>query len=150
MQVSQFLTEHQVHFESIVHPPAFSASKRAKILHVPGRQVAKTILLAGPEDYLLAVLPATLQVDTKWLSTALGGPVRLAEPREVTELFHDCEWGVVPPFGPMYGLPTILEDSIDPEATLVWEGHTHDEAIRLACRDFERLVRPIRLRFARP
>src|SRR4051794_13795253 len=106
MGFAQFLAQHQVAFETIYHAPAFTASKRAKYLHVPGKQVAKTVLLAGPEEYFLAVLPAPAQVDTAALAAALGGPVRLADGREVVEVFRDCEWGVVPPFGSLYGLST--------------------------------------------
>ncbi|HEV3260089.1 MAG TPA: YbaK/EbsC family protein [Gemmataceae bacterium] len=149
MRVPQFLTEQQVPFETIVHPPAFSAQKRAKYMHVPGRQVAKCVLLAGPEDYVLAILPATHQVDTEALATILGGPVRLAESQEIGDVFRDCEWGVVPPFGTLYGLATILDESLDGEGMLIFEGHTHAEAIRMRCRDFEQLERPVRLRFAR-
>lgn len=149
MRVPQFLTEQQVAFETITHPPAFTAQKRAKYLGLSGRQVAKTVLLAGPEDYVLAVLPATHHVDTALLAGLLGGPVRLADRAELIAVFRDCEWGVVPPFGTLYGLPTILDETIDSEAMLVFEGHTHAEAIRMSCRDFERLEHPLRLRFAR-
>ena len=41
MSVAEFLTDHQVPFETIYHAPAFSAQKRAKYLHTPGKQVAK-------------------------------------------------------------------------------------------------------------
>lgn len=75
--------------------------------------------------------------------------MRLANTQEVAALFKDCEWGVVVPFGTLYGLPTLLEDSLDPDATLVFEGPTHVEAIRMRCRDFERLEHPVRLSFAR-
>ena len=149
MRVPVFLTEQQVPFETIVHPPAFTAQKRAKYMHVPGRQVAKCVLLAGPEEYVLAVLPATHQVDTDALAMILGGPVRLAESCEVAEVFRDCEWGAVPPFGTLYGLPTILDANLDGEGLLVFEAHTHAQAIRMRCRDFEQLERPVRLRFAR-
>jgi Ala-tRNA(Pro) deacylase len=56
---------------------------------------------------------------------------------------------VVVPFGTLYGLPTVIDEALDPEALVVFEGHTHGQAIRMRCRDFERLVRPRRLRFAR-
>src|SRR5438132_769450 len=111
MRVAQFLTEQHVAFETIIHPPAFTAQKRAKFLHVPGKQVAKAVLLAGPRDYFLAVLPATLHVDTRALTKALGKPIRLAQSREVAALFRDCELGVVSPFGNLYDLPIILEES---------------------------------------
>jgi len=148
MRVPTFLTEHQIPFETIVHPPAFTAQKRAKVLHLSGSQVAKSVLLAGPAGYFLAVLPATHQVDIEALVVALGGPVRFADGREITELFHDCEWGVLEPFGSLYGLPTLLDESLDGETSIVFEGHTHAAAIRMRCRDFEQLERPRRLSFA--
>jgi Ala-tRNA(Pro) deacylase len=119
-------------------------------LHLPGKQVAKCVLLRGPAGYFLAVLPATHQVDPTVLAAALGGPVRFATEPEVAEVFRDCEWGVVPPFGTLYGLATVLDENLDPEALIVFEGHTHGEALRLRGRDFERLERPQRLRFAQP
>src|SRR5690349_21359821 len=102
MRVPLFLQQQQVPFETIIHAPAFTAQKRAKYLRVSGRQVVKAVLLAGPEDYLVAVLPATHHVDTVALAARLCGSVRLAEPQELARLFQDCEFGVVPPFGGLY------------------------------------------------
>ncbi|MGH7168943.1 MAG: YbaK/EbsC family protein, partial [Gemmataceae bacterium] len=79
----------------------------------------------------------------------LDGPVRLANDREIAEIFTDCEWGVVSPFGTRYGIATLLDDSITPDTWIVIETHTRFEAIRLLCRDFERLEKPRRLSFAR-
>jgi Ala-tRNA(Pro) deacylase len=149
MRVPVFLTEHQVTFETLVHPPAYTAQKLARVLHVPGKQVAKGVLLAGPTGFVLAVLPATHQIDTEAIAAALGGQVRLAECREITELFRDCEWGVVTPFGAQYGLSTVIDESLDPNDWIVLEGHTHEEAIRMRCGDFERLEGARRLRFAK-
>jgi Ala-tRNA(Pro) deacylase len=149
MRVLQFLSQQHIHFEPLVHPPAFTAQRRAKYLHVPGKQVAKTVLLVGPAGYLVAVLPAPHVIDWEALAKALGGPVRLADDREIGDVFPDCEWGVVPPFGTLYGLPTIVDDAVLPESYIVFEANTHAEAIRMSCRDFERLEQPHRLRFAR-
>jgi len=148
MSVAEFLTDHQVPFETIYHAPAFSAHKRAKYLHTPGKQVAKCVLLVGQSGYMLAVLPATRQIDLERLSAQLGESVRIAEDREITWVFRDCEWGVVSPFGTLYGLSTILDDSFDRSALLVFEGRLHAESIRLRCSDYETLEHPRRLRFA--
>jgi Ala-tRNA(Pro) deacylase len=149
MRVADYLAEQHVPFETLLHPPAFNAQKRAKYLHVPGRLVAKSVLLRGPTGHLLAVLPAPCHVDTDRLAVQLGGPVRLASDAEIGHVFTDCEWGVVPPFGSLYGLQTVLEDAIRPDDWVVFDGKTWFEAVRLSCRDFERLERPRRLRFAR-
>jgi Ala-tRNA(Pro) deacylase len=150
MRIAEFLAEQQVAFEPLPHPLAFTAQKRARSLHVPGGRVAKCVLLLGPRGYLLAVLPATHQADLEKLAAALGGPVRLARDREIARVFRDCEWGVVPPFGTLYGLATLLDESLPRDAYLVLETHTHVHAVGLSCRDFERLERPRRLAFARP
>jgi Ala-tRNA(Pro) deacylase len=149
MRIGQFLAERQVAFEPLLHAPAFSAQKLAKCLHVKGTQVGKAVLLKGPEGFLLAVLAATDRVDTGALSTHFGGPVRLAQREELAGIFSDCEWGVVAPFGNLYGLPTLLDEALAPEALIVLEAHTHVEAVRLCCRDFERLTQAKRLAFAR-
>jgi Ala-tRNA(Pro) deacylase len=148
MQVAEFLVDHQVAFEPMPHPLAFTANKLAKYLRISGSHVAKAVLLYGSEGFLLAILPATHRIDEKQLGAALDSSIRLATEQEIAWVFRDCEWGVVPPFGVLYGLRTVLEDSISPEATMVFETQTRVEAIRMKCLDYERLERPRRIRFA--
>lgn len=148
MRIAAFLNQQQVIFESLPHAPAYSAHQRAKHLNLPGAQVAKAVLLRGSSAFLLAVLPATHQVDADQLGGDLGEPVRLATDDEIADCFPDCERGVVPPFGRLYGLATLLDESIPPDSWLVFDAHTTVEAIRLPCADFERLERPRRLQFA--
>jgi Ala-tRNA(Pro) deacylase len=148
MRVADFLAEQHVPFETVLHPPAFTAQNRAKFLHLPGRQVAKSVLLKGPEGFLLAVLPATHHVDTVVLAETLGGPVRLANADEIAETIRDCEWGVVPPFGALYGLPVVMDVLLSPESCIVFEGNSHVEAVRMKCGDFEQLEKARRFSFA--
>jgi Ala-tRNA(Pro) deacylase len=148
MSVPPILTDRCIPHQVLVHPPAFTAQKRAKYLHVPGREVAKCVLLKGPSGYVLAVLPATRHINTARLGAVVGGDVRLASEPEIADVFRDCEWGVVAPFGTRYGLQTFLDDSLAPDAWVIFELSSHTEAVRLRCRDFEELERPQRLRFA--
>ena len=150
MRVPQFLNDQHVRFETVVHPPSYTAQKLAKHLHVSGRQVAKSVLLASETAYYLAVLPAAQRVDLGAVSEYLGMPVRLAGEHEVVRLFSDCEWGAVTPFGHLYGLTTLLDASLAPESMMVFEAGRHVEAIRMTCRDYELLERPRRLCFAHP
>jgi Ala-tRNA(Pro) deacylase len=151
MRVPYFLSDHCVAYETITHPPAFTAAKRARRLHVPGRNLAKCVLLAGPGPgkHVLAILPATHYVDLDIVSAALMGSVRLARDEEIPEIFRDCEWGAIVPFGTLYGVPSLLEDSFGPDSLLVFECQMHAIAIRMRCYDFERLEKPKRLTFAR-
>jgi Ala-tRNA(Pro) deacylase len=148
MRVPLFLADNRIAFERLYHAPAYTAQRRAKYLDVSGRALVKSVLLGAPSGYLLAVLPADAQVDLASLERVLGGPVRLARADEIPELFRDCEWGGLTPFGSLYGLATVLDAGLDPETMIVFEGHSHAEAIRMRCGDFEQLERPRRLAFA--
>jgi Ala-tRNA(Pro) deacylase len=150
MRVTNYLADQHIAFETVLHPPAFTASKRARFLHVPGKLLAKSVLLRGPRSYLLAIVPATEYVDLEAVAGLAGGRVRLATDGEIAEVFRDCEWGVLTPFGSLYGISTLLDSSFDPEVMLVFEAHLHSLAIRLRCWDFERLEQPRRLRLCLP
>lgn len=145
MRITELLTERRLPYESQPHALAFTAQMRAKYLGVPGSRVAKAVLLQGPQGPILAVLPACRRLNLPAIESFLGGSVRLAKDDEVAATFPDCEWGVVPPFGILYGVPTLLDDSFAASDRLVFKGHTHVEGVWLSCRDFEQLERPHRL-----
>jgi Ala-tRNA(Pro) deacylase len=58
--------------------------------------------------------------------------------------------GAVPAFGSLYGLPTILDETIERDKTIVFEGNTHSHAIKMSCKNYERLERPRWLAFSVP
>jgi Ala-tRNA(Pro) deacylase len=148
MRVSQFLQDEHIVFEEVIHPPAFTSTRLARFLRLPGRRVVKSILLKGPTGFFLAALPASQNIDLECLSRQFNGPVRLATVEEMNDRFPDCEWGAVMPFGKLYGMMTILEATIPLDATIVFEAQRHAIAIRMQCRDFVKLEQPERLHFA--
>jgi Ala-tRNA(Pro) deacylase len=147
MNLSQYLNDQHIPFETMMHPPAFTAQKRAKFLHISGWQVVKCVVLVSGRGPLLAVLPAAWRVDLHRIADALDANVRLASEDEVIDLFRDCERGALVPFGRLYGLTTLLEDALAPDAFIVFEAQSHGVAMRMRCRDFELLEKPRRLAF---
>ena len=148
MRVDQFLSDQQVAFETVVHAPAYTAQRRAHYLHVSGKYVAKSVLLAGPTGFVLAVLAATHRIDLNAVRQALGYPLRLANHLEIADLFRDCEWGALTPFGALYGLVTIVDESLAPDSHITFEAQMHAITISMHYRDFERLEHPRRFHFA--
>jgi Ala-tRNA(Pro) deacylase len=151
MRLDEFLTGRGVAYERLHHRPAYSANRVAQALHVPGREVAKAVLLRAGWGYALAVLPATRRVDLRRLAEDLWGEeVEVASEAEVGRVFPDCEAGAVPPFGSLYHLPTVVDESLARDEQIVFEAQTHAEAIRMAYRDYEALEHPIKGHFASP
>lgn len=151
MYIGEYLHSRKVPFELMLHQPAPSATRLAQSIHVPGRHVAKTVLVHADGLFVLAVLPATHRVDLDRLATVLGvDSVRLATEDEVEHVFSDCERGALPPFGQLYGLKTIVDTSLARGSELVFEGNLRHEGLRMQYRDYEAIEAPLRARFATP
>ena len=151
MCIREFLQARAVRFEVMLHAPSHSATHLAGSIHVPGRSVAKAVLVRAGEAYILAVLPATHRIDTDRLAEVLCVPsLRIATEAEVEGVFADCEPGALPPFGRLYGLITVVDASLSGGADIVFVGNTRHEGVRMRFRDFEAIEAPVKARFASP
>jgi Ala-tRNA(Pro) deacylase len=150
MKLDEFLDSRHVAFERLRHRAAYSANRVAQALHTPGKEFAKSVLLRTPGGYALAVLPATHRVDLECARRDLGEErVEMASEDEMERIFPDCERGALPPFGSLYQLPTIVDESLAEDEEIVFEGQTHEDAIRMAYRDYEAVEHPRHGHFAR-
>jgi Ala-tRNA(Pro) deacylase len=153
MYVEDFLRNQHVWFETLLHRPASCATRLASSVHVPGRGVAKSVLMKAGERFVLAVLPATARIDLSRLGRALGidsSELRLANPGEILETIDDCEPGVIPPFGRLYGFETIMDDSLADNPTIVFGANTRHQGLRMRLHDYEILEQPLRAVFSEP
>lgn len=149
MRLDDFLSGQEVPFERLPHRQAFTANRIAQLLHVPGKEMAKTVLVRAPRGYFLAVLPATHHVDLARLSQDLHeDEIGLAEEDEIEQIFSDCERGAMPPFGSMYDVETVVDQSLAEDDRIVFEGQDHEEAYRMTFRDFESVEHPRLAKFA--
>jgi len=134
-------TQH-VPYSAISHAHAFGAQYAASVMHIHGRDVAKTVVLRAGKQVLLAVLPACRRVNLEKLAHIAHSPVELVEEEECKRLFPDCEPGVFPAFGELYGLPVYMDESLAEDPGITFSAGTRSEGIRLAYADFLRLAKP--------
>ena len=110
-RLETYLREKRVPFEVRHHPRAVTAQEVAASEHVPGKMLAKTVMVLADGEMVMLALPAPYQVDIEKASTALGvGEVRLAREEEFEGAFPDCELGATPPFGNLYDLPVYVKE----------------------------------------
>lgn len=142
-RIKEYLDREKVPYEHTVHRTAFTAQEVAAEAHVPGRMVAKTVVLKVDDRFALAVLPASARVDLGSLKASLQArEIRLATEFEFTGLFPDCEVGAMPPFGNLYGLAVYVEEALTRDAEIVFNAGTHQDVVRMKYADFARLAQP--------
>ena len=133
-----FLKVNQVPFEVIHHFEAFTAPELAELEHVKGRFHAKVVLVHCPDRHWMLVLPTDHRVDLEKLQDK--GPVAIDSEPELEALFNDCALGKMPPFGKLYGLPTLIDRSMTDQEMIVFEAGTHTDAIKMSMADYLRLA----------
>ena len=142
-RLKEFLDSNKVKYMAISHSQAFTAQEIAASAHIPGRQLAKTVMATLDGNMAMAVLPATDHVDLRLLKKAAGvKKAELAGEKEFKGLFPDCEIGAMPPFGNLYDLEVYVAASLVEGVEIAFNAGSHTELIRMAYADFERLVKP--------
>jgi len=134
-------------FEVLPHHAAYSAQDVARSVHIPGRVVAKVVVLRDEMDApFMAVVPATthLAVDDVRRLTRRHG-VELATENEIIDLFPDCAIGAMPPFGHLYGMPAFIDPCLLDDEVIFFQAGNHHEVVGMRRDDFLRLARPVRL-----
>lgn len=147
-RLKEFLDSQQIKYVTISHSPAFTAQQIAATAHVPGKELAKTVMVLVDGKMAMAVLPASLRVDLDHLQEIIGARrIELADERSFRDKFPECEVGAMPPFGNLYGMDVYVADSLAEDDEIAFNAGSHTELIRMAYADFERLVKPKVLAF---
>lgn len=148
-KLKDFLDKEKIRYVVITHSPAYTAQEIAASAHVPGKELAKTVMVKIEGRMAMLVLPSTRKVILQDLRELLGvDQARFATEDEFKGLFPDCEIGAMPPFGNLYGLEVYVAPSLAEDEEIVFNAGSHTELMRMAYRDFERLVQPQLLAFS--
>ena len=142
-KLKRFLESEGVKYVTISHSPAFTAQEIAASAHIPGKELAKTVMVKMDGTIAMVVLPATDFVSLDRLKDVTGSTtVQLASETEFKDLFPACEPGAMPPFGNLWDMEVFADQRLAEDETIAFNAGTHTELVRLAYADFERLVGP--------
>ena len=143
IRLKEYLDKQHVKYVTIDHSPAFTAQEVAQRAHIPGKEMAKTVIVKIDGELAMVVTPASEVVRLGQLKKALGAKdVELASEYEFKDAFPDCETGAMPPFGNLYGMKVYVSPTLREDEEIAFNAGTHKELVRLNFSDFERLVEP--------
>ena len=124
-----------VNYKRIEHPVSFTALETAASAKLPGREVAKTVIVRLDNDLVMAVVPASHMVDLHRLRMLVGAKhAVLVEEPEFERRFPDCEPGAEPPFGNLYGMKVYSCESLADDPEIAFNAGTHRDLVKMAAR----------------
>jgi Ala-tRNA(Pro) deacylase len=138
-QIVEFLNEHNVEFKQIHHEKTPTSEESAKARGEPLKIGAKALLMKGKE-FIIAILPADKQLDSKKLRKLLGSKkLRFSTPEEFEEL-TGLEKGALPPFGNLMQIPMIVDKSLFEEEFMAFNAGSLTDSIKIKTADYKRIV----------
>lgn len=138
--VESYLTQTGVRYDVIPHYHTSNSSHSAQAAHVPGKRLAKCVMLEDNRGYVMAVLPATCKVNLGALHRRLGRELGLASESDLIKVFTDCEPGAIPPLGNAYGIDAILDSSLVGMNDIYFESGDHCALVHVSGSDFLKLM----------
>ncbi len=141
--LTEYLDRQHVTYDVLEHDPAYTAQETAAVAHIPGREMAKTVIVVVDGQMAMAVLPAHQRLDLKQLKQAAGAKqVAICHESDFVRTFPDCEPGAMPPFGNLFNMQVYVADSLMEDDEIAFNAGSHTELIRMSYDDYVRLVHP--------
>lgn len=143
-RLHRLLDANHVDYQTIHHPTSYSAQQTAAVAHVPGRELAKAVIVHVDGALAMVVQNASGMVPLGRVKAAAGArEVHLANEQEFRDWFPDCDLGAMPPFGNLYGMEVFVTEALTHDDEIAFNAGTHTDLIKLRYADFARLAHPI-------
>ena len=142
-RLRDYLDSQHVAYISIFHSVAYTAQGVAAVTHIPGKELAKTVIVNLDGMPVMAVIPAQSHVDLCSLrEIANAKHAELESEAEFKGKFPDCETGAMPPFGNLYAMKVFADIRLTLDKEIAFNAGSHREVIRMAWKDYVALVKP--------
>ena len=141
--LTKFLDDNKVKYVTIRHSIAYTAQQIAESAHIPGDEMAKTVMVKLDDRMAMAVLRGTDKVDMDLLRGVAGAnKAELATEVQFQGMFPGVELGAMPPFGNLYDMAVYVDEGLTRDERIAFNAGSHSELIQLDYKDYERLVEP--------
>jgi Ala-tRNA(Pro) deacylase len=143
MNVQSYLDQMGVNYRLSRHDTSYTAADLAHAEHIPGRKVIKPVVVKADGQFVMCALPASHRVDLDTLRNQLQvNECDLASEIEMAQIFPECELGAEPPIGRMFGMPTIMDESLFADDRVTFQAGTHQDAVTMSLAEYRRVAKP--------
>lgn len=147
-RLERWLREAGVAFRVLEHAPVFTSEEAARVRGTPPEAGAKALVVRAGGRYVHLVLPGDRKVDNARLRGLLGTRTLRFATREELAMLTGCEPGAVPPFGNLFDLPVLVDETLAAQDEIAFNAGSHTVSVTMRAADFVRLSEATIARFA--
>lgn len=146
-KIIEHLREHRVPYEEVSHKPVGRTEEYRSALGTRLEQQVKCLLVrvkgGGTDEYLLAAIPASKQLDFEKVKVATGMKrAGLADKSKLKELTN-CDFGELPPIASIFGLRLLFDEDLLSEERVYFNAGRLDRSLIVSPEDLVRIEKPI-------
>jgi Ala-tRNA(Pro) deacylase len=140
--VAKALDDAGVEYELLSHAHTERAADEARVLGLPPRAVAKTLVLTAPEGHVRVVLLASERIDLRKAREYVAGAkdIHLATEEELARDYPEFELGAVPPLGGGSRDRVLVDSRVAAQLSVVLVAGSHEVSVRLQTADLLKLT----------
>jgi Ala-tRNA(Pro) deacylase len=135
-RVESLLNQHGLGYQTLRHEPVFTSEEAARIRGTPLASGAKALICKGESGFVMFVVPADRKLDSHAVRRAKGWrKLRFATREEVLELTGLAP-GSIPPFGSLFGLPTLCDKRLGDNDVINFNAGDHSISVSMRYADY--------------
>ena len=141
-RIEELLNARGVAFEVRRHEPVYTSEEAAAIRGTPLSSGAKALVCKADARFVMFVIPADRKLASREVRRARGWrKLRFADGEEVKGL-TGLEPGSIPPFGSLFGLPTLCDRRLGENETINFNAGDHGISVSMRYDDYVRVESP--------
>ena len=135
-RIAQLLSARGVAFEVLRHEPVYTSEEAAEIRGTPLASGAKALVCKADDRFVMFVVPADCRLASREVRRARRWrKLRFAD-RDEVERLTGLEPGSIPPFGSLFGLPTLCDERLGENETINFNAGDHRISVSMRYEDY--------------
>jgi Ala-tRNA(Pro) deacylase len=147
--IENLLKQNNYWFKSFEHEPVRTSIEAAQMrpgftLHQGAKAMIVRVKKTGAEkNYAMLVFPADQRFNTDKVKVLLKAKdVRFATEEEVLRITDGVRLGAIPPFGNLFGLDVIADETLFSNEDIVFNAGDNSFSIAMKSKDYKALAKP--------
>jgi Ala-tRNA(Pro) deacylase len=141
-RVENLLKQHGVVFQALQHEPVYTSEEAARVRGTALASGAKALICKGADAFVMFVVPADRKLDNHAVRRARGWrKLRFATREEVLQLTGLAP-GSIPPFGSLFGLPTLCDERLGENEIINFNAGDHGISVSMRYADYLLVEKP--------
>jgi Ala-tRNA(Pro) deacylase len=130
-RVESLLKQHGVAFQVLRHEPVYTSEEAARVRGTPLASGAKALIVKGEEGFVMFVVPADRKLDSRAVRRAKNWRKLRFATREEVQALTGLTPGSIPPFGSLFGLPTLCDERLGENETINFNAGDHSISVSM-------------------